>query len=103
VENSVEKILIYPDVTRQFECFSGLHQGRATDNRQIRRAKTYGLYCSQEESIERVPTRARVVAVTFIIAATVMNALFNQDMSTRRFTDVMNDAGRIGPETARSH
>ena len=99
----MEKILIYPDVTRQWDCFSGLHQGRATDNARFVAAKTYGLYCSQEASIERVPTRARVVGVTFIVAATVINASFHQDMSTRRFTDVMNDAGRIGPETARSH
>ena len=76
--------------------------GRPTTARFVA-AKTCALYCSQEESIERVPTRARVVAVTFIIAPTVINELFNQEMSTPRFKDVMNDAGRIGPETARSH
>ena len=41
--------------------------------------------------------------MTFIIAPTVINELFNQEMSTPRIKDVMNDAGRIGPETARSH
>ena len=52
-------------------------------------AKTYGLYCSQEESIEGV-------------AATVMKA-FDHNMNTRRFRDVTNDAGSIGPKTAQSH
>jgi hypothetical protein len=105
VENSVEKIAIYPDVTRQCECFSGLHQGRATDNRQVRRGQTSGLYCSQE--VEGVPTRATFVAATFIIAHHRCNghesAQPKQNMNTRRIRDGMNDAGSIGPETAQSH
>jgi hypothetical protein len=78
--------------------------GRPTTARFVA-AKTYGLYCSQEESIEGVPPVRRLSprrSSSPIIALTVMKA-FNQDMNTRRLRNGMNEAGSIGPETAQFH